>query len=75
MASKSAKVLPISARHSVTSEREVMLTANLSKTLTGKNLSCMAGFGNPCLCRTNGPRLPNWTIDNPLVGRNVICLD
>ena len=75
MASKGAKVLSTSTWEfsylpssspvsSSTSEHEVKL---ILTTLTGKNIPCVAGFGNPCSCRTKGPKLPNWMIDNPLV--------
>ena len=49
------------------SEYEDMLTTSLLKTLTGKNLSCMAGLGNPCSYRTVGSTLPNWMRGNLFV--------
>ena len=49
-----------------TSKHEVMLTANLSNTLTRKNTSCVTGFGYPCSYKTIGSKLPNQMTDNAL---------
>jgi len=56
--------LPIS---SSTSDHEVMLIASLSKMLTRKNPSCMAGLGKLCSHKIVGSKLLNWMRDNPFV--------
>jgi len=75
MASKAARVLYISPKEfscllsdsSSTSKHEVILTVSLSKTLTGEDLSHMAGYNKLCSCRTKRSKLPNLMRDNPLV--------